>query len=67
MLQNRTNRGEIVHKGQFHAGEHTPIIDQPLWDAVQVQNVRRSYFLPTRTRAREKPANPPVLRGWRFR
>jgi hypothetical protein len=29
--------------------------------------VRRSYFLPTRTRAREKPANPPVLRGWRFR
>jgi hypothetical protein len=26
----------------------------------------RSYFLPTRTRAREKPANPPVLRGWRF-
>jgi hypothetical protein len=27
----------------------------------------RSYFLPTRTRAREKPANPPVLRGWRFR
>jgi hypothetical protein len=26
-----------------------------------------SYFLPTRTRAREKPANPPVLRGWRFR
>ena len=31
-------------------------------------NVRkRSYFLPTRTRAREKPANPLVLRGWRFR
>src|SRR5580692_12133582 len=29
-------------------------------------NVRkRSYFLPTRTRAREKPANPLVLRGWR--
>src|SRR5205823_8317957 len=22
-------------KGQFHPGEHTPIIDQPLWDAVQ--------------------------------
>src|SRR5437868_3990859 len=35
MLQNRTYRGEIVHKGQFHPGEHTPIIDQPLWDAVQ--------------------------------
>src|ERR1700693_40217 len=37
MLQNRTYLGEIVHKGQFHPGEHTPIIDQPLWDAVQDQ------------------------------
>ena len=37
MLQNRIYRGEIVHKGQFHPGEHTPIIDQPLWDAVQEQ------------------------------
>jgi hypothetical protein len=37
MLQNRVYRGEIVHKGQSHPGEHTPIIDQPLWDAVQAQ------------------------------
>src|ERR1700730_15287609 len=37
MLQNRIYRGEIVHKEQSHPGEHTPIIDQPLWDAVQVQ------------------------------
>src|SRR6202165_3349203 len=37
MLQNRTYLGKIVHKGQFHRGEHTPIIDQPLWDAVQEQ------------------------------
>ena len=37
MLQNRTYLGEIVHKGQFHPGEHTPIVDQPLWDAVQEQ------------------------------
>src|SRR5438128_2032357 len=35
MLQNRIYRGEIVHKEQSHPGEHTPIIDQPLWDAVQ--------------------------------
>ena len=33
MLRNRTYRGEIGHKGQSHPGEHTPIIDQPLWDA----------------------------------
>src|SRR6202021_3788 len=37
MLQNRTYLGKIVHKGQFHPGEHTPIVDQPLWDAVQAQ------------------------------
>ena len=37
MLQNRTYRGEIVHKDQSHPGEHPPIIDQPLWDAVQAQ------------------------------
>jgi site-specific DNA recombinase len=37
MLQNRLYRGEIVHKGQSHPGEHTPIIDRPLWDAVQAQ------------------------------
>src|SRR6266478_2908784 len=35
MLQNRVYRGEIVHKAQSHPGEHPPIIDQPLWDAVQ--------------------------------
>jgi hypothetical protein len=37
MLENRLYRGEIVHKGQSHPGEHTPIIDQPLWDAVQAR------------------------------
>src|SRR5215475_11083149 len=37
MLRNRTYRGEIVHRGQSYPGEHPPIIDQPLWDAVQMQ------------------------------
>src|ERR1700680_1894007 len=37
MLQNRIYRGEIVHKGQFHPGEDTPIVDQPWGDAVQAQ------------------------------
>jgi len=36
-LQNRIYRGEIVHNQQSHLGEHKPIIDQPLWDAVQMQ------------------------------
>jgi DNA invertase Pin-like site-specific DNA recombinase len=30
ILQNRLYRGEIVHKGQSHPGEHTPIVDQSL-------------------------------------
>jgi hypothetical protein len=37
MLRNRIHLGEIVHKGQSHRGEHLPIIDQPLWEAVQAQ------------------------------
>jgi site-specific DNA recombinase len=37
MLQNRIYRGEIVHREQSYLGEHEPIIDQPLWEAVQTQ------------------------------
>ena len=37
ILRNRLYRGEIVHKGQSHPGEHTPITDQPIWDTVQEQ------------------------------
>jgi hypothetical protein len=37
MLRNRTYRGEIIHQGQSHAGEHPPIIDPPLWDAAQMR------------------------------
>src|SRR5438067_2126052 len=37
MLQNRVYRGEVVHNQQSYLGEHEPIIDQPLWDAVQAQ------------------------------
>ena len=36
ILQNRAYLGEIVHNGRSHRGEHPPIIDQPLWDTVQV-------------------------------
>jgi hypothetical protein len=37
LLQNRTYLGVIVHKCESHPGEHAPIIDQLLWDAVQAQ------------------------------
>jgi site-specific DNA recombinase len=35
LLQNRTYRGEATHKGNAYPGEHSEIVDQPLWDAVQ--------------------------------
>ena len=42
MLQNRIYRGGIVHNQQSHLGEHKPIIDQPLWDAVQALLARNA-------------------------
>src|SRR5450759_3899497 len=35
ILQNRLYRGEIPHKGNSYPGEHTAIVDKPLWDDVQ--------------------------------
>jgi len=35
LLSNRIYRGFIVHHGQAYPGEHEPIVDQELWDAVQ--------------------------------
>ena len=62
MLQNRLYRGEIVHKGQSHPGEHTPIIDQPLWDAVQAQLATNTAERNSGTRTRQ----PSLLAGMLF-
>src|SRR2546425_4670426 len=35
LLKNRVYVGEIVHKGQYYPGEHEPILDTELFDAVQ--------------------------------
>jgi DNA invertase Pin-like site-specific DNA recombinase len=35
LLQNRIYRGEIVHRGARHSGEHEPIINEVLFEAVQ--------------------------------
>jgi hypothetical protein len=59
MLQNRIYRGEIVHKGQSHPGEHQPIIDQPLWDAVQAQLASNAAERNSRARNRQ----PSLLAG----
>jgi site-specific DNA recombinase len=35
LLRNRCYVGEILHRGQIHAGEHEPIIDRETFEAVQ--------------------------------
>jgi DNA invertase Pin-like site-specific DNA recombinase len=37
MLQNGIYRGEIVHKESRYSGEHEAIVDQALWDEVQLK------------------------------
>jgi DNA invertase Pin-like site-specific DNA recombinase len=36
ILSNRIYRGEVVHKGEAHAGEHEAIVPEDLWNAVQL-------------------------------
>ena len=35
LLRNRVYRGEVVHKGAVHPGEHAAIVDAELWERVQ--------------------------------
>jgi site-specific DNA recombinase len=37
LLRNRIYRGEVVHKGVAYPGEHKSIVDENLWNAVQVK------------------------------
>ncbi len=37
LLKNPVYRGKIVHRGNIYDGEHEPIVDEELWEAVQVQ------------------------------
>jgi site-specific DNA recombinase len=62
ILRNRTYRGEIVHNGQSHPGEHTPIIDQPLWEAVQRQLADHTAERNSGTRTHQ----PSLLAGMLF-
>jgi DNA invertase Pin-like site-specific DNA recombinase len=62
MLRNCIYRGEILHKGQSHPGEHTPIIDQPLWDAVQMRLASNTAERTSGTRI----SQPSLLAGMLF-
>ena len=37
LLKNRTYVGEINHRGKIYAGEHEPLLDRPVFDAVQTK------------------------------
>lgn len=37
LLKNPVYRGKIVHKGKAHDGEHEAIVDEDLWERVQMQ------------------------------
>src|SRR5438067_6933385 len=62
LLQNRTYLGEIVYKGQSHPGDHAPIVDQPLWDAVHSQLADNTAERSSGTRSRQ----PSLLAGILF-
>src|SRR5258708_31093402 len=62
MLQNRIYRGEIVHHQQSYLGEHEPIVDQPLWDAVQAQLASNAAQHNSGARTRQ----PSLLAGMLF-
>src|SRR6266436_2128103 len=62
MLQNRIYRGEIVHKDQHYPGEHMPIVDEALWDEVQLKLAANAV----EHRNGEKMKNASLLAGLLF-
>ena len=62
MLQNRIYRGEITHKGTSYPGEHPTIVEQDLWDQVQIVLVQNRVERATGTRAKQ----PSLLGGLVF-
>ena len=64
ILKNRIYRGEIVHRGKAHRGEHEAIIDQSLFTSVQSQLAANHHRHTTRkTRAAECPLTGKVFDG----
>jgi len=62
VLSNRTYRGEAVHKGKSHPGEHAAIVPQAMWDAAHAL-----LSISPKTRAnRTRCQTPSLLRGLIF-
>src|SRR5258707_2862139 len=62
MLQNGIYGGKIVNKERSYPGEHTPIIDQELWDMVQAQLAGNA----AQRNAGGRAAQPSLLAGMLF-
>lgn len=59
LLANPIYRGKIVHRGKVYDGEHEPIVDETLWDAVQARLQQKA---PPRKRKSNDPQEA-MLRG----
>lgn len=64
MLYNRIFRGEIVHKGQSHPGQHQAIITQAQWDAAHALIASNPQGRRQDTKNRDK--EPVLLRNLLF-
>ena len=62
LLRNRLYRGEAVHKGTSHPGEHEAIISAGLWD--RVQGILRES--PRKRSATTRAQTPALLKGLLF-
>jgi DNA invertase Pin-like site-specific DNA recombinase len=62
ILSNPVYIGLMAHKGDTHPGQHPPLIEQPLWDAVQAKlEAQRSGH-----KSQSHAANPSLLSGKLF-
>jgi site-specific DNA recombinase len=61
MLKNRFYIGEIVYRGETHKGEHEPILDRDLFEAVQARLVEGAV-----QRKLQRSKSPAILAGLIF-
>jgi site-specific DNA recombinase len=58
LLKNRFYIGEVAYRGEVHPGEHPPIIDRPLFEAVQTRLKEKAA-----TRRTSRAQSPAFLMG----
>jgi hypothetical protein len=61
LLRNRVYVGEVSHKGKHYPGEHPPIVDRAIFDAVQKQLADQAV-----TRRHSRINNAAILAGYLF-